>query len=410
MVPAAGRGDVRVDVDAAVESRQWRALHVFRVVVLVEAIAVNAAQWDEIAHPWAAAAVLAAMAAWTAAAPAVYAAARARGPRAVDAVVAADLLGALATLLLTPWVQGAALVSRHAFTLGSYWIAAAMLAAALVHGWRGGLLAAGLLSAVDVALRPDVRPSTVSNVFLLCLAGGLVGYLVEIVRAGAAQHEQAVQLAAATAERERLARAVHDGVLQALALIQRRGTELGGEAAELARLAGEQEVALRALIRTGPPPDAPAVTDPAGGSTRRRAVPAAQGAPPVADLGRLLEPLATPTVVVSTPGAPVPLPVRVAGEVEAAVREALENVVRHCPPGTRAFVLVEDLPDEVVVTVRDDGPGIPPGRLAAAAAEGRLGVPTSLRGRMDGIGGSAQLLSGSEGTEWELHVPLGAAR
>ena len=42
---------------------------------------------------------------------------------------------------------------------------------------------------------------------------------------------------------------VHDGVLQVLALVQRRGLELGGEVAELGRLAGEQEVALRALVQ-----------------------------------------------------------------------------------------------------------------------------------------------------------------
>ena len=38
-------------------------------------------------------------------------------------------------------------------------------------------------------------------------------------------------------------------MLQVLALVQRRGPELGGEAAELGRLAGEQERALRELIR-----------------------------------------------------------------------------------------------------------------------------------------------------------------
>ena len=53
----------------------------------------------------------------------------------------------------------------------------------------------------------------------------------------------------AAAERARLARVVHDGVLQVLALVQRRGAEIGGEATELARLAGEQEAALRTLIR-----------------------------------------------------------------------------------------------------------------------------------------------------------------
>jgi signal transduction histidine kinase len=379
-----------------VESSQWRALHVFRLVVLVEAIAVNAAQWDEIARPWGAAACFVAMAVWTLLAPGAYAGARERGPRRVDAVLAVDLALALATLLVTPWVQGPALVARHAFTLGSYWVAAAVLAAALVHGWRGGLGAAALLSAVDVSLRPDVRGSTVSNVFLLCLAGGLVGYLVEIVRVAAEQHEAAVRIAAAAAERERLARAVHDGVLQVLALVQRRGTEVGGESAELARLAAEQEAALRALIRSGPAPPAEARPEAQRGAGSR-----------LLDLNRLLEPLASPTVEVATPGAPVVLPEATAREVAAAVGEALENVARHCPPGTPAFVLVEDLPDEVVVTVRDDGPGIPDGRLESAAAEGRLGVTASLRGRLAGLGGRALLVPAPSGTEWELHVPVG---
>ena len=51
----------------------------------------------------------------------------------------------------------------------------------------------------------------------------------------------AAQVEAATRERERLARGIHDSVLQVLALVRRRGEELGGEAAELGRLAGEQE-------------------------------------------------------------------------------------------------------------------------------------------------------------------------
>jgi hypothetical protein len=57
---------------------------------------------------------------------------------------------------------------------------------------------------------------------------------------------------AAALERERLARAVHDGVLQVLGYLRRRGGELGGDAGELGRLAGEQEFALRTLLTTGP--------------------------------------------------------------------------------------------------------------------------------------------------------------
>lgn len=39
------------------------------------------------------------------------------------------------------------------------------------------------------------------------------------------------------------------------------------------------------------------------------------------------------------------------------------------------------------MTVRDDGPGIPEGRLAQAEGEGRLGVALSIRGRLRDLGG-----------------------
>jgi signal transduction histidine kinase len=69
-------------------------------------------------------------------------------------------------------------------------------------------------------------------------------------------------------------------------------------------------------------------------------------------------------------------------------------------------VLVEDTGDEVVVTVRDDGPGIPDGRLAEAVAAGRLGVAQSIRGRIGDLGGTVAVVSAAgEGTEVELHVP-----
>ncbi len=45
----------------------------------------------------------------------------------------------------------------------------------------------------------------------------------------ATQRDLAERAAAAAEERARLARVVHDGVLQVLALVQRRGHELGGD-------------------------------------------------------------------------------------------------------------------------------------------------------------------------------------
>jgi signal transduction histidine kinase len=73
---------------------------------------------------------------------------------------------------------------------------------------------------------------------------------VTLARRAETAYAQAARLQAATAERERLSRQVHDGVLQALALVSRTSTQ-----PQLAALAGEQEASLRRLVsaRRRPP-------------------------------------------------------------------------------------------------------------------------------------------------------------
>jgi signal transduction histidine kinase len=99
------------------------------------------------------------------------------------------------------------------------------------------------------------------------------------------------------------------------------------------------------------------------------------------------------------------LPGPVVAELVAAVRTCLDNVALHVGPAAPAWVLLDDTGDAVTVTVRDEGPGIAPGRLEAAEAEGRLGVAQSIVGRLAELGGTATLDTGSHGTEWELAVP-----
>lgn len=90
----------------------------------------------------------------------------------------------------------------------------------------------------------------------------------------------------------------------------------------------------------------------------------------------------------------------------AAVRAALDNVRRHCGDAARAWVLVDDEGTAVNVTIRDDGPGMAPGRLAEAAAAGRLGVSQAIRGRNRDLGGSTHITSApGTGTEIRLRVP-----
>jgi signal transduction histidine kinase len=196
-------------------------------------------------------------------------------------------------------------------------------------------------------------------------------------------------------------------------MVQRRGSTLGGEAAELGRMAGEQEVALRTLVSGGLP--ASRVSEDATQGALVRAVdePDEPGESEDAprDLRALLAPYATAKVTFSEPGAPVLLAPSAAKELAAAVGAALDNVHRHAGENARAWILVEDEPDAVIVTVRDDGPGIPEGRLAQAEGEGRLGVALSIRGRLRGIGGTAEVISiPGQGTEAELRVPKKATR
>ena len=51
---------------------------------------------------------------------------------------------------------------------------------------------------------------------------------------------------------------------------------------------------------------------------------------------------------------------------------------------------------DLSITVRDNGIGMPPGRLEEAAAAGRLGAASSIRGRLADLGGEATY-SGREG-------------
>ncbi|WP_036543146.1 MacS family sensor histidine kinase [Nocardioides aromaticivorans] len=367
----------------AVEDRMFRALAVLRVVVLAYAVVINAYRnnYDRPVLGWTCVAV---MVVATIVSIPVYAAPERRGP----VLLGVDLALAVALLLATPVAKGPWF---HA-TIPSYWIVGALLAWGIRWGWRGGTVAAVVLGAVDLLSRSQVAQKDWGNVFLLLLGGSMVGFVCESLKAMAAERDEAQREAAAAAERARLARVVHDGVLQVLALVQRRGGELGGEAAELGRLAGQQEQALRTLIRSQ---DAVAAT---GRASER------------ADLAAALGRLGTrPATEVALPAGAVELPSPVVDELVAVVRACLDNVDRHVGEGAPAWVLVEDLGDRVEVSVRDDGPGIPAGRLEAASREGRMGVAESIRGRVRDLGGTAELESGGYGTEWTFSIPRGQA-
>ncbi|MGW7564414.1 MacS family sensor histidine kinase [Streptomyces sp. NPDC054757] len=398
-------------VRMSVELPLWRALTAYRVLTMVYAILLFAFAYREFHRQWVAVGYFAVLTVWTLATlPRVASAAR-----CTKRFLGADLTVALAGILLTPVADSHARVVGGATTMPSIWTAGSVLAFAIKGGWRWAAFASSLVAVANVTERGEPSGDTVHNVVLVWIASIAIGYIVEVARASERTLARALEIEAATRERERLARDIHDSVLQVLAMVQRRGAELGGESAELGRMAGEQEVALRTLVSSGlvPPARDPAGRQPAAAGADDPARGAGDpdgrrtGAPDdLCDLRALLAPHAGSRVSFAEPGAPVLLGPVAAKELAAAVSAALDNVRRHAGSGARAWILVEDEPDGVIVTVRDDGPGIPEGRLAVAEGEGRLGVALSIRGRLRDLGGSAELISvPGQGTEVELRVP-----
>jgi len=306
----------------------------------------------------------------------------------------ADLAVTAALEVSTLWVIGAAAVSTGVPTLAVAWLAAPVLTWSVAGGRRGGVIAAIVLGGVEILVRGATQP-TVTGAMLMFLAAISTGYFARLAVETERRMLAVIEREAANRERERLARGIHDSVLQVLAMVARRGAALDGEAGDLARLAGEQEAALRALISS---------TVPHAGDLRLPAAPTQTD--DAIDLRGLVGPLAGRSVTVATPAEPVLLPAPIAVEMARAVGAALDNVARHGGATAKAWVLVEEEDDQVTVTVRDDGVGIPPGRLAEAAAQGRFGVAQSIVGRLADLGGSASIHSEpDEGTEIELRVP-----
>ncbi|MEU1077657.1 MULTISPECIES: DUF5931 domain-containing protein [unclassified Streptomyces] len=395
----------------SVELPLWRALTAYRVLTMLYAVLVFVSEYRHFERAWVAVAFLSVLAVWT----------LATVPRVANAAsctkrfLGVDLTIALTGILLTPLADAEA-QSVNGPTLPTIWTAGSVLAFAIKGGWRWAAFASSLVAAANLVERGTPTRDTLHNVLLVWVASIAIGYVVEVARASEATLARALEIEAATRERERLARDIHDSVLQVLAMVQRRGTALGGEAAELGRMAGEQEVALRTLVSSGLVPTTRASEDPALGALVRtvdddetEARAEAEGAE--VDLRTLLAPHAGSRVSLAEPGAPVLLAPPAARELAAAVSAALDNVRRHAGESAQAWILVEDWGDEVIVTVRDDGPGIPEGRLAQAEGEGRLGVALSIRGRLRDLGGTAELISvPGQGTEVELKVPRGKAK
>jgi signal transduction histidine kinase len=360
----------------------WRGAVLLRILTLPFAAGVVIKHWDGYARPELAAVAIGVMTVWTGVTSVVYLRESARWPWFTWTDLALSCLLMTSSRLVLTHDQ---LTVTAVPLVPTVWVTAVVAVGAVRGGATVGTIFGAVVSIFNFGVRGYVDTDLTRDAVLLIGVGFVLGLAATSSRRSAERLARALRAEAATAERERLARSIHDGVLQVLARVRKRGAELGGEAAELAALAGEQEVALRSLVSARP------TESTEDGST---------------DLSPRLQILATDRTQVSVPATPVMLPAPTVAELVLLVREALANVERHAGPNAHAWVLVEDLRETVVVSVRDDGLGIPTGRIEAAAAEGRMGIARSIKGRATALGGTITLETAPHsGTEWEVRVP-----
>ncbi|GGE92446.1 sensor histidine kinase [Mycetocola zhadangensis] len=206
------------------------------------------------------------------------------------------------------------------------------------------------------------------------------------------------------AERERLAREIHDTVAQSLSSIQlllhaaeRLDAERPGlEQLRLAReTAADSLVDTRRIIRELTPP---ALDD--------RTLPAALNRLAVSTEQTLRAGGAPTAVNFLVEGTPVPLPMTADATLLRIAQGAIANVARHAK-ATRADVTLTYQSDSVTLDVVDDGIGFVPEEAAiSAAAAGSFGL-TAIRQRVDALGGVLTIESGNgEGTALAVTLPI----
>jgi signal transduction histidine kinase len=253
----------------------------------------------------------------------------------------------------------------HPQRLSSAWPLAAVLTAGIAFRAGGGVVAGaaiGIGRALGVALGPGGwtdrdTVSTVSTVVLYALAGLVAGFVTTRLR----EAERRISLAQA---REEVARTLHDGVLQTLAVVQRRAQD-----PDVVRLAHEQERDLRDFL-FGVPGSVGG-----GGDLGARLRAAA---------ARFEDRYGGTARVVLAPDTP-PLPPRTVEALAGAVGEALANAGKH-GGATTVTVFAEPLGGELFCSVKDDGSGFD----AAATPEG-AGLRRSVRGRIAEVGGRVEV-------------------
>lgn len=207
----------------SVELPLWRAISFFRVLALCYAVLRYFNSYLDFLHPVAGWIYLGALTLWTLASTRAFA-----GPqRCTWYVLGTDLTLVVTGIVMSGMTDDPARIAHGAPTLPTIWAAGTVLGFAGRGGWRWAAAAGSVIGVANILGHGGPTGDNIHNIVLLMVAGCAIGYVIELARASEATLTRALQVEAANRERERLSRDIHDGVLQVLALVQRRGGEQG---------------------------------------------------------------------------------------------------------------------------------------------------------------------------------------
>ncbi len=358
---------------------------IFAWEVYAHNIAESEFSGEPVAHPFAGVALLVAALAITAGLTELYQ----RDPLHLlrPPVVIAEILVAASMLFADEWVYGFAL---HSQTLPSMWVIAAVVATALAAGQTSAMITGiglGVSRYVGWLLFAERNSdassvSRLTTIVLLGMTGWVAGYVLNKL-------EEADRSISIYRAREEVGRTLHDGVLQTLAVIQRRSKDN-----QLVELARSQELELREYLfdvsnqtATAPAPSGAAIaeTDLAAGlrATARKAEQRYQ----------------LRVQVVTAPDLQNPEPPVIAA-ICGAVSEAITNAAKH---GEASNVTVyaepaNDDEDQVEVSVKDNGSGFD----ERTVSKGQ-GLTNSIERRITEVGGTTRIF-GRPGRGTEIRI------
>ena len=295
-----------------------------------------------------------------------------------------ELAVGAALVLGDGWAYG----NDHAFStsqsLGSVWPLAGILATGVAFGplpaagagLAIGLARVGAVVANGASIDSGGRVLSLVNTMVFYALGGFAaGYLMTLLR----RAEREISAARA---REEVARTLHDGVLQTLAVVERRATD-----PELARMARQQERDLREFL-FGTGGDRAAT----GGGDLGAGLRAAAARFEHAFGGRVDVIVAEDVEALARPSCDA---------LVGAAGEALMNAGKHGEASKVTIYVEPDAGGGTFCSIKDDGRGFDP-----ATTPERVGLARSIRRRVEEAGGRVEVNSRpGDGTEVCLWLP-----